>query len=142
MGDSEGVRLTLLLDTNFLLMMARGVIAPSSISEAVGVSYRLATSSAVVNELRRMAGGGDSLARLAAFALSLLERLNVSVLESSKADADSSLIELAMKLRAEGEPVAVATSDRELRRRLRERGVATLYYREEGSILEVEWEPL
>ena len=136
------MRLTLLLDTNFLLMMARGLIAPSSITDVVGVSYGLATSSAVVEELRRIAGGGDALARQASFALVLLERLNVSVLESGQRDADSSLVELALRLKGEGVPVAVATSDRELRRMLRERGVATLYFREEGSMLEAEWEPL
>ncbi len=136
------MRLTLLLDTNFLLMMARGLVAPSLIGDALKVSYTLATSSAVVEELERLASRGDLRAREASFALSLLERLGVMVIRSAERSADKSLVDIATRLKGEGARVAVATSDRELRRRLREAGVATLYYREEGSIVELEWEPL
>ncbi|MGC9210209.1 MAG: PIN domain-containing protein [Acidilobus sp.] len=136
------MRVTILLDTNFLIMMARGLIPPSSIGDVVKASYTLATTDAVIRELSSMRERGGLLGRAASFALELTKRLDVAVIATGHGDADKSLLELAKALRLKGEVVAVATSDKELRRRLKEAGVPTIYYREEGATLEVDWEPL
>ncbi len=141
MGASERVALVL-LDSNTLILMARGLAAPSMIEEAVLAPVRLATTSTVVEELRRLAASSPrpSLRRAAAAALGLLDRLGVEVIEASGGvDADDSLEAAALKLKARGARVYVATSDRILRRRLRLHGIPSIYYRESSGRLEVEW---
>ncbi|MGC9071662.1 MAG: PIN domain-containing protein [Acidilobus sp.] len=136
------MKVTILLDTNFLLMMARGSIPPSSIGDVVKASYAMVTTSAVVKELELIKGHGDLIAREASFAFQLIERLGVTVVDVKAAEADRSLLLLASSMKERGETVIVATSDKGLRRLLRKAGVPTLYYREEGSTIEIEWEPL
>ena len=141
MGASERVALVL-LDSNTLILMARGLAAPSMIEEAVLAPVRLATTSTVVEELRRLAASSPrpSLRRAAAAALGLLDRLGVEVIEASGGvDADDSLEAAALKLKARVARVYVATSDRILRRRLRLHGIPSIYYRESSGRLEVEW---
>lgn len=141
MGARERVALVL-LDSNTLILMARGLAAPSMIEEAVLAPVRLATTSTVVEELRRLAASSPrpSLRRAAAAALCLLDRLGVEVIEASGGvDADDSLEAAALKLKARGARIYVATSDRILRRRLRLHGIPSIYYRESSGRLEVEW---
>jgi len=141
MGARERVALVL-LDSNTLILMARGLVAPSMIEEAVLAPVRLATTRAVVGELERLSRGHPrpSVRRAASTALGLLERLGVEVLGGEgEGDADDSLEAEALRLRAEGARVYVATSDRALRRRLRLHGVPSIYYRESSGRLEAEW---
>ncbi|NAZ31220.1 MAG: PIN domain-containing protein [Acidilobus sp.] len=131
-----------MVDTNFLLMMAQGVIAPSSLNDAINASYELVTTDAVVKELETMSKREDLLAREAGFALKLLERLGVQVLRVKAGSADESILTLAKELVQSGDRVVVATNDKNLRRSVRRLGVPTLYLREEGLRLEIDWNPL
>ncbi|MCG2889295.1 MAG: PIN domain-containing protein [Acidilobus sp.] len=131
-----------MVDTNFLLMMAQGVIAPSSLNDAINASYELVTTDAVVKELETMSKREDLLAREAGFALKLLERLGVQVLRVKAGNADESILTLAKELVQSGDRVIVATNDKNLRRSVRRLGVPTLYLREEGLRLEIDWNPL
>jgi len=136
------VKVKVVVDTNFLLTMAQGVIAPSSLNDAINASYELITTNAVVKELEAMSKGGDLLAREAGFALKLLERLGVQVLRVKAGSADESILALAKELVQNGDRVVVATNDKNLRRSVRRLGVPTLYLREEGLRLEIDWNPL
>jgi len=136
------VKVKVVVDTNFLLTMAQGVIAPSSLNDAINASYELITTDAVVKELEAMSKGGDLLAREAGFALKLLERLGVQVLRVKAGSADESILALAKELVQNGDRVVVATNDKNLRRSARRLGVPTLYLREEGLRLEIDWNPL
>jgi rRNA-processing protein FCF1 len=136
------VKVKVVVDTNFLLTMAQGVIAPSSLNDAINASYELITTDAVVKELEAMSKGGDLLAREAGFALKLLERLGVQVLRVKAGSADESILALAKELVQNGDRVVVATNDKNLRRSVRRLGVPTLYLREEGLRLEIDWNPL
>jgi rRNA-processing protein FCF1 len=136
------VKVKVVVDTNFLLTMAQGVIAPSSLNDAINASYELITTDAVVKELEAMSKGGDLLAREAGFALKLLERLGVQVLRVKAGSADESILTLAKELVQNGDRVVVATNDKNLRRSVRRLGVPTLYLREEGLRLEIDWNPL
>jgi len=145
LGDRKRVeRLAVILDSNTLIMMASGAVAPSMIGEALGAAYDLYATDSVLEELERLAATHprQTVRRLAAGALRLAERLGVKALETGVRDADDSIEAAARSLRAEGLRVVVASSDRTLRRRLRKLGVPTLYYRESEGILELEWEPL
>ena len=142
LGASQGVKVKVVVDTNFLLMMAQGVIAPSSLNDAINASYELVTTDAVVKELETMSKREDLLAREAGFALKLLERLGVQVLRVNAGSADESILTLAKELVQSGDRVVVATNDKNLRRSVRRLGVPTLYLREEGLRLEIDWNPL
>ena len=136
------MKVKVVVDTNFLLTMAQGVIAPSSLNDAINASYELITTNAVVKELEAMSKGGDLLAREAGFALKLLERLGVQVLRVKAGSADESILTLTKELVQNGDRVVVATNDKNLRRSVRRLGVPTLYLREEGLRLEIDWNPL
>ncbi|MCG2896192.1 MAG: PIN domain-containing protein, partial [Acidilobus sp.] len=126
------MKVKVVVDTNFLLMMAQGVVAPSSLNDAINASYELVTTDAVVKELETMSKREDLLAREAGFALKLLERLGVQVLRGKADSADESILTLAKELVQSGDRVVVATNDKNLRRSIRRLGVPTLYLREEG----------
>ncbi|ESQ22983.1 MAG: putative proteins of PilT N-term, Vapc superfamily [uncultured Acidilobus sp. MG] len=136
------MKVKVVVDTNFLLTMAQGVIAPSSLNDAINASYELVTTDAVVKELETMSKREDLLAREAGFALKLLERLGVQVLRVKAGSADESILTLAKELVQNGDRVVVATNDKNLRRSVRRLGVPTLYLREEGLRLEIDWNPL
>ena len=136
------MKVKVVVDTNFLLMMAQGVIAPSSLNDAINASYELVTTDAVVKELETMSKREGLLAREAGFALKLLERLGVQVLRVKADSADESILTLARELVQSGDRVVVATNDKNLRRSVRRLGVPTLYLREEGLRLEIDWNPL
>ena len=137
-------RRVVLLDSNTLIYIISGLIALDDIVEAAGgPGIELATTDAVVEELKAMAERGRGLrSRRARSALDLMERTRISVVETGLQDADDSLEAAALRLKGEGVIVYVATSDRELRRRLRIHGLPTIYYRESKGGVEAEWEPI
>ena len=139
-----GKRVKVLLDTNTILYILEGIIAPSHIMEALEAAYELVLPKTVVEELERLASSAPraSIRRRARRALSLLQQgvLDVTILEYEyDGPVDDSLVELALELKAQGERVIVATSDKELRAKLRRRGIPSLYYRESSGLLEAEW---
>jgi rRNA-processing protein FCF1 len=132
-----------ILDSNMLIYIVSGLVTVEEIVEAAGgPGAELLTTSSVIEELRRLSEGRGLTARRARAALELVERLGVKVVETPERDADDSLEALAARERFGGSEVYVATSDRELRRRLRMRGIPTIYYRESRGGAEAEWEPL
>ncbi len=141
LGNSEGVA-KIILDTNFLIMMVRGLITPSMISEAVDLSYQLLAPQAVKEELERLSSSApkESTRRFATKALELTRRLGVKFVDSkySGPDADDAVEALALDMKARERYVFVATSDRELRRRLRRLGIPSIYYRESEGRLETD----
>jgi len=140
-------RVALIADSNFLMMMASGAVAPSHVMDALETSYTLLVPRSVVEELKRVSQSAPhaSTRRLASRALWLLEsgKIEYEVLEDDppSGDIDDHLVDLAAELADEGHVVVVATSDRVLRRKLRKRGIPSLYYREDEGGLRVEWLP-
>jgi len=138
-GASEGLRIKVILDANFLIEMAKGNIAPSMIDEAISYGYELLTTTNVVDELSEMAMHGDELSKRASEAAIIIRRLNVKVVSTAAANGDESIVKLAGDLKASGNAVVVATLDKELRRRLRKEGVPCLTVRGRGKRLELSW---
>ncbi|MCE4610759.1 MAG: hypothetical protein F7B17_02165 [Desulfurococcales archaeon] len=150
LGCGEGVgrgmakRRVVILDSNTLIYIVSGLITLDAIVEAAGgPGLELVTTDAVIDELKALAGESRGLkARRARAALYLTEKIGVSIVKTGLKDADDSLEAAALRLKGEGAMVYVATSDRELRRRLRIHGLPTIYYRESKGDVEVEWEPI
>jgi len=139
-------RIKILVDTNFLILLATGIIAPSLIDKAVDYSYELLVPESVFEELvklTREAPRGKTR-KTASRALEFLEAGEIAYkrIPSETMNPDDDLIMIAREMRASGCRVLIASNDRELRRRARQAGIATLYYRENKGILETDWAPL
>lgn len=121
-----------LLDTNVLMMAAKfGRDLMEEIATAVGSPVEYVVPSFVVEELRELVErGSPSVSRQARFALKLAERCEI-VEAPLKRGVDESIVELA-----KSSGFVVATCDGKLRRRLRERGVAVVYPRDNFFMLE------
>lgn len=142
MGNGGGVSsVKVILDTNFLILLAKGAVSVADLGDAIAFRHELLTTSAVVDELSRMAAKGDVLSRYAQRALELLRSLRIAVIDNGLS-GDESVERLAAALKAQGQTVVVATNDVELRRRLRRLGVPTLFLREQSMRLQLDWEPL
>ncbi len=120
----------IILDTNFLLIPAQfKVDIFSEIRRICGFSYELAAVPETVAELKgiisskRSSGKDRKSARLA---LKLMKAFNVKVLKNRKLfkRADEAILAIA------DENSCVATQDRELRRRLREKAASLIILRQ------------
>ena len=136
-------RVALIVDTNMLIYMAQGLFSPSMILEAVGYPYTMILTPPILRELRDLSLKGRPKERItAAKALEIIEKQGYVEAGDEALKADDSIEAIALRLKASGCRVVVATTDRELRRRLRARGIPSLYYRRARASLELEWEPI
>ena len=117
-----------LLDTNFLMVSIRfGVDVETELNRIIESSFKLATTTAIVDELRwlktRVKPGEE---KEIDFALALAERIAVldEKLEPGE-EVDDQLIRLASR-----GGCVVATTDAELRRRLKEWSIPVVYLRQ------------
>lgn len=131
-----------ILDTNFIIEISKGVIAPSMIDEVLNVKYSLITTDSVIEELNDMSKHNDELSRMASASLEIIRRLKVKIIPTGIADGDESIISLAKKLKSVNEPVVVATLDKELQRKLRDASVPYIFLRNRGKRLSLSWSVL
>ncbi|MEM1851053.1 MAG: PIN domain-containing protein [Acidilobaceae archaeon] len=130
-----------MVDTNVLLYIAKGLIPLSSLMDVLGASYKVVVPDKVVEELKILMSSNKGFkSRLAKRALEVVQEIAI-IEPTSVHKADDAVIELALRFKNVSK-VVVATADKELRSRLREVGIPTLYYRESRGGLELEWEPL
>jgi rRNA-processing protein FCF1 len=124
--------LTILFDTNFLLIPSRfGVDIFSELDRLVGGIYQCVVMSAVLDELRRIdgkerrtrAGENDLAVSLSRRCSYLNEPLRHGEI------VDDQIVRLSVR-----EGYAVATTDADLRRRLRSRGVPVFYLRQRNHL--------
>jgi len=117
-----------LLDTNFLMVSIRfGVDVQEELKRVIETAFKLATTKAVVEELkwlRTRVKPGE--VKEVDFALAEADKITIldPNLESGE-DVDDQLIRLAAR-----SGYIVATTDAELRRRLRERSIPVVYLRQ------------
>lgn len=107
-----------LLDTNFLIDVFRFKIDIDQIYD-LAPGAEIFVLSSVLDELERLASKSSTNARPAKVALQFSRSLPME--QSATHDADEAIL-LA-------KPDIVATNDRELRKKLHERGVKTIYVR-------------
>ncbi|ADV65632.1 PIN domain-containing protein [Desulfurococcus mucosus] len=137
MSQSRGV--AVLLDTNMLLLMAEGIPLMDQIEEKLLAKPRYIVITPVLNELAKLASTGKpSVSRRARLALEIISRFCEVVEYQLKPGekVDDAIVRYALENEA-----IVATSDRELRRRLREHGLPEIYLREESWRIDVEGVP-
>ncbi|HIH88115.1 TPA: twitching motility protein PilT [Candidatus Bathyarchaeota archaeon] len=126
MTPRETIRV--LLDTNFLMLPLRfGVDIKSELGRIVESSFKLVTTLAVVDELLRLKHQvKPGKVKEIDFALATAEGIEkIDDALGPKEDVDDQLIRLA-----ESRGVVVATTDAELRRRLRKAFLPVIYMRQ------------
>ncbi|MFN4046377.1 MAG: PIN domain-containing protein [Acidilobaceae archaeon] len=137
LGCRGGV--TLILDSNMAMYIVRGLVTLSSIGGALDSMFNVIVPVAVLRELESIASSQSYRGRVALRALEALRNM-ASTVETLSTNPDDAIVEAALKLK--DCRVVVATSDRELRKRLRTHGISTLYYRKSKGGVELEWSPL
>lgn len=109
-----------LLDTNFMMDCFRYRVDMAGLFDLYP-GVRLATVPQVVRELKRLAGKKTVSSRYARVAMGIIE--GIEVVEAPQGGADDELLSLADK------DNIVATNDEALRRRIKRKGVKTIYLR-------------
>lgn len=123
-------------DTNMLLLISEGVQVFSQIEEELETRPVYIVITPVLEELQRLASSGPPLlSKKARFAIEIAKKYCAIVdypLREGES-VDDCLVRFAIEHNA-----IVATNDKELRRKLRERGLPEIYLREESMRLEFE----
>ncbi len=138
---SRGVKrkIRILLDTNMLLTIADGINIFEQIEDILETKPEYIVIKPVLIELQKLASTAPpSIRRKARFALKIVEQFCKVIddeLFSKMVDAkvDDLIVEFALK-----HGIAVATNDKELRRKLREKGIPEIYLREESMRVDIE----
>lgn len=121
-----------ILDSNFLFVPSKFQIDIfEGLINLLNQRFEPILLSSTYKELKTMAEkGSPSLRRKAAMALKLAEKCSIVNLERGMEETqDDVILRMASKWKC-----PVATNDRELRKRLREKGVAVIFLRGKGRL--------
>ncbi len=125
-----------LLDTNMLMLIGKGIDVFTQIEDLLEAKVEFYVIKPVLKELEKIATKGNLKERKSArLALNLINKY-CKVIEIEK-PSGTSVDELLAYL-ASRQGFIVATNDKELRRKLRERGIPEIYFREEKHLLEAQ----
>lgn len=114
----------IILDTNFLTIPYQfNVDIFEEIDRIMEEDYELITLDRVVEELKNMIKSKSKDAVAAKIALELIKKKNVKVISTDEKKVDNAIIELADK------DTIVATNDRVLRKKIKDKNVKVLYLR-------------
>lgn len=134
LNSKKGKKIKVLLDTNFILLLADGIDFFNMIEEKLDVKPIYIVLNIVVDELVELSKQNPSMAKKVDFVLNIIK--DKCVFENTLIeveDVDEALIEYALAFKA-----AVATNDKELRKRLRKLGIPEIYLREESRRVSIE----
>ncbi len=130
----------ILLDANFLMLPAQyGIDIFSEIDRICTFPYELAVVQLVIYELQGIAKSKGKDGDRARLALALLKNKSVAVVDNEREEsktiknADEFMLAIVRRDRD-----IVCTQDKELRRALREKGIATIVLRKR-RVLEIQW---
>lgn len=129
----------ILLDANFLMLPGQfGVDIFTELQRVCAFPHELCIVQPVLDELRGIASGSGRGARAAELGLSLVERKGLKIVDAGSPEgekiknADEFMLSIVRRDRD-----LVATQDRELRRALKEKGIATVVLRKR-RVLEIQ----
>lgn len=114
----------IILDTNFLTIPHQfKVDIFEEIDELMEEDYEITTLDCIVEELKRMSKSKSKDAVAAKVGLDLIKKKKVKVIKTSEKKVDKVILEMADK------DTVVATNDRVLRQKLKNKNVRTVYLR-------------
>ena len=111
-----------LLDSNFLISCFKFKVNLDQIENLLAEPFQLFTLAPIVNELKTLAGSKSKDSKYARLALKFLNSKKIKILKTNKS-ADEAILELADK------NTLVATNDLSLRKKLKVKGIKTIYLR-------------
>ena len=121
---------TIILDTNFLTIPYQfGIDIFEEIDRVVEGNYKLTTLDCVVEELKKLKKSKGKEATAANIALILIKQKNVKVINTHEKNVDIKIYKMADK------NTIVATNDRVLRQKLKNKNVKVLYLRSKKHII-------
>jgi rRNA-processing protein FCF1 len=129
--------LLVLVDTNAWLILAEGRGFIDEIGEALETKPDFYCTRSVIRELREKALYKGTTGIKAKRALELAEKY-CKVIEIDGGSADKDILNISLEYKKEGYVIIVVTSDRKLRKKLREHNITTMYYREKQDRFELE----
>lgn len=113
----------IILDTNMLLVPVQfNVDIFDEIDRLIEGKYQIVTLDLVVNELKKMAKSNSKDAKAAKVGLELIKNKKVKIVKSKIRNTDNAIIQLANNN-------IVATNDKLLRQKLRNKNIKTIYLR-------------
>jgi rRNA-processing protein FCF1 len=119
----------IILDTNFLMLPIQFKIDIfAEIEMLVEGKYELCIMEGTIKELETLSGskGKDSVP--AKLALELIERRGIKTLKAKKSHVDDAILEVA------GKNTAVATNDRKLIKKLKDKNIKVVYLRSKNRL--------
>jgi len=120
----------IILDTNFLTIPYQfNIDIFEEIDRVVEGDYELTTLDCVVEELKRLEKSRGKDASAAKIALILIKQKNIKVIKTGEKNVDIKIYNMADK------NTIVATNDRNLRQRLKNKNVKVLYLRSKKHIV-------
>lgn len=135
MNKSRRKRKVVIMDTDIIIHSLENKI--DFMNEIIAIiehPVKLCVTSSTLRELEKMAKRGSwRISRIANIALNLLKKKSIEVIDDEylgELSTDEKIAILAEKL--EG---IVATDDRELRKKLKEKGIPVIYVREESKLV-------
>lgn len=128
----EIIRITMkkiILDTNFLTIPYQfGLDIFEEIKKIISDNFELVTLDGVINELENLAKNKGKDSRAAKIGLELIEKNQVKIIKTELENVDDSIVEIS------DEDTIVATNDKELKQRLKDKGVKVIYLRSKNSL--------
>jgi hypothetical protein len=119
-----------ILDTNFLTIPYQfNIDIFKEIQRVVEGNYELTTLDCVVNELEKLKKGRGKDAAAARVALLLIKEKNVKVINTCEKNVDNTIYKIA------DQNTIVATNDKDLIKKLKDKKVKVLYLRSKQQIL-------
>ena len=120
----------IILDTNFLTIPYQfNIDIFEEIDRVVEGKYELTTLDCVVEELKKLKKSRGKEAAAAKVALILIKEKNVKVIKTNEKNVDIKIYRMADR------NTIVATNDKDLRRRLKNKNVKVLYLRSKKRIV-------
>ena len=120
----------IILDTNFLTIPYQfGIDIFEEIERVVEGDYELTTLDSIVEELKKLTKSKGKEALAARVALTLIKEKNIKVIKTGEKNVDIKIYRMTDK------NTIVATNDRNLRRRLKNKNVKVLYLRSKKHIV-------
>ena len=121
----------IILDTNFLMLPNQGIDIFTKIEEAMKEPYKLYTTTGVMKELEKIMAKKSKEGFAAKLGYILAKQKDLKIINSSsKIHTDDAIIKIAKPKKD-----IIATQDKELTRKLREKGVRTIRYEQKKIIL-------
>lgn len=114
----------IILDTNILMVPGKfKVDIFEEIDRIINDEYKLFTLDSVVDELKRLSKKKSKSANIAKLGLELLKSKNIDIIDVGKGSVDKQILDMSDK------DTIVATNDTELKKRLKKKGIKTIYLR-------------